>query len=70
MIYLNDVEEGGETTFPNLGVSVTPQQGALLAWNNASPDGSPNMATLHAASAVVRGVKYVITKWYRTRAWS
>ena len=70
MIYLSDVEEGGETTFPRLGVSVTPEQGALLVWNNASPNGAPNLDTLHAATPVVRGVKYVITKWYRTRKWS
>ena len=70
MIYLNDVEEGGETTFPHMGVSVTPLKGSLLVWNNATLDGAPNVDTLHAATPVVRGVKYVITKWYRTRAWS
>lgn len=28
--YLNDVEEGGETTFPNLGLSFKPKRGSLL----------------------------------------
>ena len=70
MAYLSDVEEGGETVFPRIGVQVPPQQGALLIWNNALPDGSSNHDTLHAASPVVRGVKYVITKWFRTRPWS
>ena len=28
--YLNDVEEGGETTFPNLGLSFKPKKGSLL----------------------------------------
>ncbi len=69
MIYLNDVEAGGATEFPRLGVSVTPLQGFLLCWNNARPDGSPHELTLHAARPVERGVKYVITKWYRTRRW-
>lgn len=69
MVYLNDVEEGGTTEFVKIGVRVPPQQGALLLWNNALPDGSPNPATLHAATKVVRGVKYVITKWFRTREW-
>ncbi|HWU03396.1 MAG TPA: 2OG-Fe(II) oxygenase [Novosphingobium sp.] len=69
MIYLNDVEEGGATEFVHLGVSVTPRQGMLLAWNNAEEDGAPNANTLHAARPVVRGVKYVITKWYRSRRW-
>ena len=69
MIYLNDVEDGGATDFPNIGVTVAPRQGMLLAWNNARADGTPNPHTLHAAKPVVRGVKYVITKWYRTRPW-
>lgn len=69
MIYLNDVEEGGVTNFPRLNVSIAPQRGALLIWNNALPDGSPNPDTIHAALPVERGVKYVITKWFRTRRW-
>jgi len=69
MIYLNDVEEGGTTEFPLIDVSIAPQAGALLIWNNALPDGRPNPDTLHAALPVVRGVKYVITKWFRTRQW-
>ena len=30
--YLNDVEEGGETTFPNLGLSFKPKKGSLLVF--------------------------------------
>ncbi|MDE2412559.1 MAG: 2OG-Fe(II) oxygenase [Sphingomonadales bacterium] len=69
MIYLNDIEEGGETAFINLGLSIPPQRGVLLAWNNATPDGALNQFTLHAGTPVTRGTKYIITKWYRTRRW-
>jgi prolyl 4-hydroxylase len=69
MIYLNDVEEGGETLFPRAGVSFTPMRGLLLAWNNMAADGSPNEATLHAALPVVTGAKYIITKWFREALW-
>lgn len=69
MAYLNDVEAGGATQFTRLGLVVQPRRGALLVWNNALPDGRPNVDTLHAALPVERGVKYVITKWYRTRPW-
>jgi prolyl 4-hydroxylase len=69
MIYLNPVEEGGETSFPNVGLSIPPQPGALIIWNNAAPNGGLNQYTLHAGMPVVRGVKYIITKWYRTRNW-
>jgi prolyl 4-hydroxylase len=70
MAYLNDVEDGGATDFPRLGVTITPRQGMLLVWNNAKADGGLNPYTIHAAKPVVQGVKYVITKWYRTRTWA
>ena len=69
MAYLNPVEGGGATAFPELGISIQPRPGMLLVWNNADADGVPNPYTLHAGTAVTRGVKYVITKWYRTRKW-
>ena len=69
MAFLNNVEEGGQTRFPHLGIKIAPQRGALLIWNNARPDGVPNDNTLHAALPVEKGVKYVITKWFRTRPW-
>lgn len=69
MAYLNDMPEGGATSFVTLGVSVQPQAGALLVWNNALPDGTLNPDVHHAALPVLRGVKYVITKWFRTRRW-
>ncbi len=69
MAYLNDVEEGGETCFTRIGLQVKPQKGALVVWNNATPDGMPNEMTMHAALPVIRGVKHVITRWYRVREW-
>lgn len=36
-----------------------------MAWNNLGADGQPNPATLHEALPVIRGLKYVITKWFR-----
>jgi prolyl 4-hydroxylase len=69
MIYLNDVESGGHTEFARIGVSIPPQRGALLLWNNARDDGLLNDDTQHAGLPVISGVKYIITKWYRTRRW-
>lgn len=69
MVYLNEVEAGGATEFRNLGISFDPQPGVLLLWNNATPAGAVNPKTLHAALPVEKGVKYVITKWFRTREW-
>jgi prolyl 4-hydroxylase len=69
MIYLNDVAEGGATWFPEAGVRVAPKRGLLLAWNNMAADGMPNKGTLHEGTPVVRGTKYIITKWFRERPW-
>jgi len=46
-----------------------PETGKLLGWNNHRPDGTLNAATLHHGMKVRKGVKYVITKWYRERPW-
>jgi prolyl 4-hydroxylase len=69
MIYLNAVEAGGATRFKVLGKSFQPEPGKLLCWNNRRPDGSVNPNTLHHGMKVRKGVKYVITKWYRERPW-
>lgn len=69
MVYLNDVEEGGATWFPQAGIRVVPKRGLLLIWNNMALDGSPNTLTLHEGMPVIRGVKYVVTKWFREGNW-
>ena len=69
MIYLNAVEAGGETDFPKLDLSLKPEPGMLVAWDNMTRRGLPNRATLHAGMPVERGRKYVITQWYRLGAW-
>ncbi|MGX7953030.1 prolyl hydroxylase family protein [Tsuneonella sp. HG249] len=69
MVYLNEVEAGGGTRLNVPGKIVQPEAGKLLAWNNRRPDGRPNPSTLHQGMKVRKGVKYVITKWYRERPW-
>jgi prolyl 4-hydroxylase len=69
MAYLNDVDAGGATRFKVVGKTFQPEQGRLVGWNNHRPDGSLNAATLHHAMKVRKGLKYVITKWYRERPW-
>jgi prolyl 4-hydroxylase len=66
MLYLNEVLEGGETEFSRLGMTVTPKTGMAVIWNSLNPDGSVNANTLHWGKPVVRGEKFVITKWFRT----
>jgi prolyl 4-hydroxylase len=65
MIYLNDVEDGGQTAFVNVGLVIPPKQGMALLWNNLRPDGSGNYDTLHHGMPVKAGYKAIITKWFR-----
>ena len=69
MIYLNEVESGGGTRFMTLKKIVQPETGKLLGWNNRRPSGQGNPNTLHHGMKVRKGVKYVITKWYREKRW-
>ena len=69
MIYLNEVVAGGATRFKTVGKTFQPEAGKLLCWNNRRPDGSVNPNTLHHGMKVRKGVKYVITKWYREKEW-
>lgn len=68
MCYLNDVEEGGETSFLALNKKIKPKQGTAVIWNNLYKNGIPNIKTLHEACPPISGNKYVITKWFRS--WS
>ena len=65
MVYLNDVESGGETAFVNIGLAIPPKQGTAVLWNNLKPDGTPNYDTLHHGTPVKAGHKAIITKWFR-----
>ncbi|MEE4153759.1 MAG: 2OG-Fe(II) oxygenase [Erythrobacter sp.] len=69
MIYLNEVEAGGATRFKVVGKTFQPEIGKLLCWNNRRPDGGLNPNTLHHGMKVRKGLKYVITKWYREKPW-
>lgn len=66
MIYLNDVPKGGETEFGKLGQTFTPQKGQAVVWNSMYSDGRMNPDTLHWAKPILKGEKYIITKWFRT----
>ena len=67
MVYLSDVEEGGETYFPRIDKIFYPKRGQAIIWNNLYKDGSPNRDTLHHSMPVVKGTKITITKWFRDK---
>jgi len=68
-LYLSDVEEGGETQFPRLGLSVKPKLGRAVLWPSVFND-DPNVKDTrsdHAALPVTRGVKYGANAWIHQR---
>ncbi|XP_037070817.1 prolyl 4-hydroxylase subunit alpha-1-like [Pollicipes pollicipes] len=58
MIYLSSVLRGGRTVFPLLGVSLEPQPGSAVYWDNLRPDGTGDRRTLHAGCPVAFGYKW------------
>lgn len=69
MVYLNNVEAGGATRFKAVNKLFKPEAGKLLCWNNCRADGHENPNTIHHGMKVRKGMKYVITKWYRENPW-
>lgn len=55
-LYLNDVEEGGETEFLYLSKRIAPKQGRLLIF-------PPNYPWAHRGNPPLSGVKYIMTGW-------
>ncbi|KAL5706886.1 procollagen-proline 4-dioxygenase [Ranunculus cassubicifolius] len=80
LLYLSDVDEGGETMFPYenganmdikydyeqcIGLKVKPRQGDGLLFYSLYPNGTIDPLSLHGSCAVVKGEKWVATKWIR-----
>ena len=67
VMYLNDVEDGGETIFPSVGLSVTPKKGSAAYFEYCNSQGQVDPLSLHAGTPVRRGEKWIATKWMRQR---
>ncbi|SFJ74173.1 prolyl 4-hydroxylase [Paenibacillus sp. UNC496MF] len=65
VMYLNDVEEGGETVFPSLRLAVTPKKGNAVYFEYFYGDPRLNELTLHGGSPVAAGEKWIATQWMR-----
>jgi prolyl 4-hydroxylase len=72
LLYLNDVEEGGQTEFPrwmngetSQGLLTTPKKGKAVLFYSFLPDGNLDDLSQHAAKPVRKGEKYLINLWVR-----
>jgi prolyl 4-hydroxylase len=65
--YLNDVESGGETIFPEVGWSVIPRQGNSVYFEYCNDHNQLDHLSLHGSAVVLSGEKWVASKWMRQR---
>ena len=59
-IYLNDVEEGGETEFLHFSKRVKPKTGRIVIWPASFP-------YVHRGNSPLSGEKYILTSWMMLR---
>lgn len=67
LVYLNDVEAGGETRFTEFGLSIEPRKGMALYWEFCNQRGEVDPSTMHEGCKVTAGEKWIVTKWRRER---
>ncbi|HET9638329.1 MAG TPA: 2OG-Fe(II) oxygenase, partial [Allosphingosinicella sp.] len=65
LVYLTDDYEGGETRFPNTGLTFRGKTGDALLFRNAGADGRADPLALHAGLPVTSGTKYLASRWIR-----
>ena len=56
MIYLNDVDDGGETNFLHYDLKVKPETGKILIW-------PAEWTHAHSGEILNSGFKYIVTGW-------
>jgi|TARA_R100000479_G_scaffold63743_1_gene30312 hypothetical protein len=59
-VYLNDVDEGGETEFLHFSRRVKPVTGRIVIWPAAFP-------YVHRGNPPLSGAKYILTSWMNLR---
>jgi prolyl 4-hydroxylase len=65
ILYLCDVDQGGGTVFPGIGLEVFPKKGNALWFLNTDANHQPDKQTLHGGAPVVSGTKIIANKWLR-----
>jgi hypothetical protein len=65
LVYLNDGFEGGETAFPELGLTFKGEKGDALLFSNLDESGAIDPRTRHAGLPPTSGEKWLFSQWIR-----
>lgn len=66
LVYLNDVELGGETEFVRLNIKIKPKMGRLLVFHNCKENTNiVHELSEHSGTPVIKGEKYAFNLWFR-----
>ncbi|RKP23202.1 hypothetical protein SYNPS1DRAFT_24806 [Syncephalis pseudoplumigaleata] len=63
LVYLQEPEGGGNTTFFDVGLSIPPRKNDGIFWLNVTPEGLEDKRTNHAGEPILAGQKWAINIW-------
>ena len=63
MVYMEDVQAGGATAFPNTGIRIPVSKGDAAFWINLRTSGLVDRLTHHGGCPVLVGSKWITNKW-------
>jgi prolyl 4-hydroxylase len=69
IVYLNDVPAGGETIFPETGLSIAARRGNAVYFRYMNGQRQLDPSSLHGGAPILAGDKWIMTKWVRERAY-
>jgi len=65
IMYLNEVDAGGATIFPDISLNIYPKKGSAVYFSYFNAAGQVDPLTLHGGAPVIEGEKWIATKWLR-----
>jgi prolyl 4-hydroxylase len=69
IMYLNTVDAGGETIFPDIGLAVAARKGGGVYFSYCDSQENLDRRTLHGGAPVKGGEKWIATHWLRQGAY-
>jgi prolyl 4-hydroxylase len=65
IMYLSDVDKGGETEFINLNLQIYPKKNSILLFPSVTREKQLFVDSFHAGKPILNGTKWIATVWFR-----